>query len=102
MWPWRRRGRMGRPPKPRRLSRRYAPTIYIPSVGGVPMADRPPVIVTPDEVEALRLVYYLGLSQSEAAERMGVSRGTLWRLLSSARRKVATALAEVRPIEIAP
>jgi len=34
------------------------------------------------------------LSQDEAAERMGVSRGAIWRLLQKARKKTAQALTE--------
>ena len=45
-----------------------------------------------DELEALRLCDLLGLDQETAGMRMGVSRGTVQRLLSSARAKVADAL----------
>ena len=41
-----------------------------------------------------------GLSQEEAGVRMGVSRGTVWRLLQRARRKVAQALTEGRRINL--
>lgn len=58
----------------------------------------PPILMTPDEVEAFKLVFYEGLTQEEAAKQMGVSRGTLWRCLESARRKLASMLAEVRPL----
>ena len=57
-----------------------------------------PVIIMPDELEALRLVYLEGLTQKEASERMGISRGTLWRLLDSGRKKLVRALIERRPI----
>jgi len=57
-----------------------------------------PVYLFPDELEALRLVYLEGLTQEKAAERMGVSRGTLWRSLSSGRRKVVQAIVEKRPL----
>ena len=57
-----------------------------------------PVIIMPDELEALRLVYLEGLTQKEASERMGISRGTLWRLLDSGRKKLVKALIERRPI----
>lgn len=60
-----------------------------------------PVIMNPDELEALRLVDYEGLLQEEAAARMRVSRGTVWRCLHSARRKVATMLTEGRELVIA-
>lgn len=61
-----------------------------------------PVIITPDELEALRLVYLEDLSQDEAAERMGVSKTTLWRILESGRKKVVRALVERRAIVISP
>jgi predicted DNA-binding protein (UPF0251 family) len=54
------------------------------------------------ELEALRLVDLEGLSQEEAGQRMGVSRGTVWRLVQRARRKTIQALAEGRPIYIVP
>ncbi|RLF40358.1 MAG: hypothetical protein DRN12_05565 [Thermoplasmata archaeon] len=47
-----------------------------------------------DELEALRLVDYMGLSQEEAAKRMEVSRGTVWRLLDSGRKKIVAMLVE--------
>ena len=45
-----------------------------------------------DELEALRLCDFEGLTQEEAGGRMGVSRGTVQRILTSARHKVAEAL----------
>ncbi|RKY54775.1 MAG: hypothetical protein DRP89_04570, partial [Candidatus Neomarinimicrobiota bacterium] len=51
-------------------------------------------------LEALRLIDLEGLSQEEAGQRMGVSRGTIWRLLKNARRKIAQAITEGRPIYI--
>lgn len=97
-----RRHRGGRPPKPRILGLRPPiGTIFIPYKNGIP-SPKPPVRLAPDEYEAFRLVYYEDLSQNEAAIRMGISRGTLWRLLRSARKKVAAALVEGRPLEISP
>ena len=52
------------------------------------------------EMEAQRLVDLEGLSQEEAAKQMTVSRGTVWRLLQSARRKSAQSLSEGRPLLI--
>jgi hypothetical protein len=40
------------------------------------------------------------LSQEEASEAMGVSRGTIWRLLQGGRAKIASALMEGRPLLI--
>jgi predicted DNA-binding protein (UPF0251 family) len=50
------------------------------------------VILTLEELEALRLVDLEGMYQEEAAMEMGVSRSTLWNDLKSARKKVVTAL----------
>ncbi len=58
------------------------------------------VMMTYDELEALRLVDYHGLTQEEAAEKMMISRGTVWRCLDSARKKVATMLVEGRELVI--
>lgn len=69
---------------------------FIPS----PMLNPEPIILDPAELEAIKLIDLDGLSQEEAGKRMGVSRGTVWRLLKSGRRKVATALAEGRAIAI--
>ena len=63
-------------------------------------ADKEPLIMTMDELEALRLVDYEGLMQEEAAIRMGVSRGTVWRCLSNARMKMAAVLVEGRGLHI--
>lgn len=90
----RRRGRRGRFPKPVSIGR-------FPAVDGFnpfPQSDLEPIYIEPAELEVLRLVDLEGLSQEEAGERMGVSRGTIWRLLQSARKKSAQALTEARPL----
>ena len=45
-----------------------------------------------EELEAVRLVDLLELEQEEAASYMGISRKALWNDLSSARKKISTAL----------
>ncbi len=59
-----------------------------------------PVELETAEVEVLRLTDLEALSQEEAGERMGVSRGTIWRLQKRARTKIALALTEGRRIEL--
>jgi predicted DNA-binding protein (UPF0251 family) len=59
-----------------------------------------PIIMTTDELEALRLVDHEGLMQEEAALCMGVSRGTVWRCLTRARSKMALMLVEARAMVI--
>lgn len=43
-------------------------------------------------METVRLCDLLGLSQEQAGEQMGVSRGTVQRYVKEARRRIATAL----------
>ncbi len=51
-----------------------------------------PVPISMEEVESLRLCDMEGFSQDEAAAQMNISRGTLQRILYSARQKTASAL----------
>jgi predicted DNA-binding protein (UPF0251 family) len=56
------------------------------------LRDLAEVVMTLDEVEALRLADLDGLYQEQAGEQMKVSRATFARIVESARRKVADAL----------
>jgi len=51
-----------------------------------------------DEIEALKLCDLDGLTQEQAGRKMGVSRGTVQRILASARRKTAEALSGCKAI----
>ena len=53
-----------------------------------------------DELESIRLKDLLGLTQEEAARRMGVSQPTFHRILQAARRKIASALVEGKALRI--
>jgi predicted DNA-binding protein (UPF0251 family) len=97
MWRGRHRcGRRGRFPKPVTLG--VIPTItrFTPN----PPRSTELVFIEFAEVEAFRLVDMEGLSQEEAGQRMSISRGTIWRLVQSARRKTAEALSEGKSIYI--
>lgn len=64
-------------------------------------ADSPePVILTIDEYEALRLVDHEGLTHSECARQMNISRTTATEICESARKKVAGAIVCGRPLVI--
>ena len=63
-----------------------------------PPRNLEPIFLEMAELEAFRLVDLEGLSQEEAGQRMRVSRGTVWRLVQSARKKTAQALSEGRPL----
>jgi len=90
----RRRGQRGRLPKPVKLEEMPQISKFLP----MPQSNKDPIYIEPAEIEVLRLVDFDGLSQEEAGEKMGVSRGTIWRLLQSARRKSAQALTEARSL----
>ena len=62
--------------------------------------EHEPLLLSVEELESLRLCDLEGLEQEEAAEKMEISRGTLQRILYSARRQVAKALIEGYPLEI--
>ncbi len=86
--------RVGRPRKPVKIGVEYGKRVFEPGEGeGV-------IYITEGELEAMRLVDLLGLKQYEAAEKMGISRTTLWRLLRNARRKVADALVNGKRIVV--
>jgi predicted DNA-binding protein (UPF0251 family) len=53
-----------------------------------------------DELEALRLVDFEALSQEQAGEKMGVSRGTIGRLLEKGRRIVVDTLLHGKALRI--
>jgi hypothetical protein len=89
--------------KPRILSFEPGTITFVPAApSGVPTARGEPIFMSYDEFEAFNLIYGQNLNQEEAAERMGVSRGTVWRCLESARKKVSMMLAERRPLVVTP
>jgi predicted DNA-binding protein (UPF0251 family) len=96
---WRRRhrhGRRGRFPKPVTFGTIPVVDKFTPA----PLRNTDPVFMEMAELEAFRLVDMEGLSQEEAGQKMSVSRGTIWRLVQSARKKTAQALTEGRALQI--
>ena len=67
---------------------------------GMPMNMLEEVIVTIDELEAVRLADYQGLYQEQAAEKMQISRPTFGRIIESAHKKIADALVNGRALRI--
>ena len=59
-----------------------------------------PVILLFEEYTAIRLCDYELMTQAEAGEVMQISRPTFTRLYESARRKIAAAFVEARPVEV--
>jgi len=89
---------MPRPRKRRILRRAPRPAIYKPA--GVPLDGLRHITLLHEELEALRLADLEGLTQAEAAERMGISRSTFQRIVARARHQVALALIEGHALEI--
>ncbi len=67
---------------------------------GVPLRDLEEVVLTLDEIEAVRLADAEGLYQEQVAEQMKVSRPTVGRILASARKKIAEALVQGKAIRM--
>ena len=67
---------------------------------GIPACSLEEVILTVDELEAVRLADLQGLYQEQAAQEMNISRQTFGRIIESARRKVAEALIQGKVLRI--
>ncbi len=89
---------MPRPISPREIEEPPEATWFKPT--GIPMRELEEVVLTFDEIEAIRLADSEGLYQEEVAERMKVSRPTVGRILASARRKIADALVHGKAIRM--
>lgn len=89
---------MPRPHKPRRVSTMPRYTYFKPT--GIPMPLLDEVVLTVDEVEAVRLKDLEKLEQQECAARMNVAQSTLQRILVSAREKIARSLIEGKALRI--
>ncbi|HID47943.1 MAG TPA: DUF134 domain-containing protein [Methanothermococcus okinawensis] len=92
------RRRKGRPRIPRFISEVPEIKEFVPR--GVPLEGRETVTLSYEELEAVRLVDYLGFSQEEGAELMGVSRRVFWSILRSARRKISDFLINGKVLRI--
>jgi uncharacterized protein len=89
---------MPRPQKPRRVSEMPRYDYFKPT--GIPKAKLREIILTVDEVEAMRLKDIEKLEQHDCAARMGVAQSTLQRILVSARAKVSEAIIEGKALRI--
>ncbi len=85
-----------RPKKERVCGCSYMGRAFKPT--GIPMTKIEKIALLRDELEALKLCDLDGLTQEQAGQRMGISRGTVQRILASARRKVAEALSGCKAI----
>jgi uncharacterized protein len=83
---------MARPKCCRRISEQPACRVFKPA--GMPISILKEIVLSMDELEAIRLADMEGLYQEQAAERMKVSRQTFGRIVEAARGKVAQALCD--------
>ncbi len=81
-----------RPKKIRHCQGNFCGRAFKPT--GTPLSKLERIELYRDELESLRLCDRDGLTQEEAGQLMGVSRGTIQRIIATARQKVATALSE--------
>lgn len=81
-----------RPKKTRNCLGNFCGNAYKPT--GTPLTELTKIHLHRDELEALRLCDGQGMTQEEAGLSMGVSRGTIQRIITNARRKTAVALTE--------
>jgi len=58
------------------------------------------VILTKEEMEAIKLKDFDGLEQIEASEKMNTSQSTFQRILTSARIKIAEAIVKSKSLKI--
>jgi predicted DNA-binding protein (UPF0251 family) len=92
------RFRKGRPKIPRIISEEPKARIFKPV--GITNNNEEVLNLSFEELEAIRLVDYLGHSHEEAANAMGISRRVFWNILKSARKKVGDFLINGKVIKI--
>ena len=88
---------MPRPVKCRRVCHFPSTLEFFPADGA---EGKPPVIMTVDEYEAVRLIDLEGLSQEQCIKFMQIARTTVQKIYESARKKLAQMIVEGRPLYI--
>ncbi len=89
---------MARPRLCRRLRFRARARYFKPR--GIPLSRLEEIVLTREELEAVKLKDYDGLEQIEAAKKMNTSQSTFQRILASARKKIAEAIVKGKALRI--
>lgn len=87
---------MSRPLKKRRICALPISSCFKPEID----TEHPPVYISLEEYECIRLMDYEGMGQEECAQSMGVARTTVQALYAAARKRIAGCLVEARPLII--
>lgn len=89
---------MSRPKKIRCVQCQPDATYFKPR--GIPLIELEEILITIDEIEAIRLADYKGLYHEEASKEMQISRQTFGRILNGAHKKVAECLLRGKALKI--
>jgi len=89
---------MPRPCKFRRIRCKPDTTYFKPR--GIPVDELEEVILTLDELEAMRLADQSGFYQQIAAAKMNISRQTFGNIINSAHRKIADVILNAKALKI--
>jgi predicted DNA-binding protein (UPF0251 family) len=89
---------MSRPVKTRRVGCNPLANYFKPR--GIPVADLDEIVLTMDELEAIRLADLEECYQEAAAQQMEVSRQTFGNIVKSAHKKIAAALVQGKALKI--
>lgn len=84
--------------KCRFIEKEYENHVFKPKA--IPMSQLASINIGHDELEALRLVDFEHMRQSDAADQMGISSATIQRIVEAAREKLVRALIEGHAIVI--
>ena len=91
-----------RPRKPRNCCPTRRPRDHMFKPAGTPMSDLEIIELDADEMEAVSLCDRDAMTQAEAGVEMGISRGTVQRLVTSGRKKIMNALLSGHALVIKP
>jgi predicted DNA-binding protein (UPF0251 family) len=79
---------------------RFKPNVHYFKPQGIPLRMLEEVVLRADELEALKLYDIDRLEQTQAAKKMKISQPTFARILDSAYKKIAEAIAKGKAIRI--
>lgn len=80
-------------PRPRLCRRlKFKPSAHYFKPQGIPMSQLEEVVLSKEELEAVKIKDFDGLEQIQAAKKMNTSQSTFQRILTSARKKIAQAI----------